>query len=72
MGLYSKFNVNINEKTDCIAYYFKDGVFKRLGANEFNNVEHCLTENEVMNERIKLDIPFLDLKTIGIFLPWAS
>ena len=59
MGLYSKFVIN----GDCRAYYLKDGQWKRLGGNEFNNVEHSLTENEVMNERIRLSIPFLDLKT---------
>ena len=59
MGLYTKFVTN----GDCRAYYFKDGVWKRLGGNELNNVDHSLSENEVMNERIRLGIPFADLKT---------
>lgn len=70
MGLYTKF---MNDG-DCRAYYFKDGVFKRIGGNELNNVDHCLTENEVMSERIRLNIPFADLKTeietmTGVHLP---
>jgi len=63
MGLYSKFNCSCGGKVDCRAYYLKDGVYQRVGANEFNNVEHCLTENDVMSERIKLGVPFADLKT---------
>lgn len=74
MGLYSKFNCDCNGQNDCRAYYLKDGVWKRLGGNELNNVEHSLTESEVMNERQKLGIPFADLKTevetmAGVHLP---
>lgn len=66
MGLYSKFNVNlkINGKDyiDCRAFYF-DGKVKRVGADENNNCENCLTETDVMNERIKIGVPFANLKT---------
>lgn len=62
-SIYSKFNVSCGGKTDCRAYYFKDGVFKRIGGNENNNVDHCLTESEVMSERQRLGIAFADLKT---------
>lgn len=74
MSLYSKFNCNCNGKVDCRAYYDNGGKWQRVGGNEFNNVEHCLTENDVMSERIKLGIPFADLKTetetmAGVHLP---
>ena len=59
MGLYSKFIVN----DDCQAYYFDDGVLKRLGGDENNNVDHPLTEAEVMEKRQSLGIPFANLKT---------
>lgn len=63
MGLYSKFNCDCNGKTDCRAYFDLNGKWQRVGGNEFNNVQKCLTESEVMNERIKLNVPFADLKT---------
>ena len=63
MSLYGKFNCVCGDKIDCRAYYLKDGKWQRVGANELNNVENCLSESEVMSERIKLNIPFLDLKT---------
>lgn len=71
MGLYTKFN---DKNNDCKAYYLKNGQWQRVGANEYNNVEKSLTESEVMNERIKLGIPFADLKTeqetmAGVHLP---
>jgi len=73
-NIYSKFNCDCNGKSDCRAYYEVDGVFKRIGGNELNNVQNCLTENDVMNERIKLGIPFASLKTeqetmAGVHLP---
>jgi hypothetical protein len=68
MGLYSKFNVNFKMNgvnyTDCRAFYLKeDRGYQRVGADEFNNCENCLTENEVMNERVRIGIPFASLKT---------
>jgi len=61
MELYSKFN---DKNGDCKAYYLDiDGSYQRIGANEFNNVEHSLTEEQVMNERIKIGVPFSSLKT---------
>jgi len=68
MGLYSKFNVNLRinntNYTDCRAFYLQEnGNYQRIGANDFNNVENCLTENEVMNERVRIGIPFASLKT---------
>ncbi len=75
MSVYSKFNCDCNGKTDCRAYYQKeDGSWQRIGGNELNNVQNCLTENDVMNERIKLGIPFASLKTeqetmAGVHLP---
>lgn len=66
MGLYSKFNVNlkINGKDyiDCRAFYF-DGKVKRVGADENNNCENCLTESEVEEIALSLNIPFSSLKT---------
>ena len=66
MGLYSKFNVNLNingkDYTDCRAFYF-DGKIKRVGADENNNCENCLTESEVEEVALSLNIPFSSLKT---------
>lgn len=59
MGLYTKFVIN----GDCRAYYFKDGQWKRLGGNEFNNVEHSLSESEIEEIALSLNIPFSSLKT---------
>ena len=67
MGLYSKFNVNLNingqDYVDCRAFFEVDGKIKRIGADENNNCENCLTEIDVMNERIKIGVPFASLKT---------
>ena len=57
MGLYSKFNVNLSingkDYIDCRAFYLNEnGKIQRVGGDEFNNCD-CLTETEVMNERIK-------------------
>ncbi len=68
MGLYSKFNVNLNindvDYIDCRAFYLKEnGQIQRVGANENNNVENCLDENEVELIALSLNIPFSSLKT---------
>lgn len=63
-SIYSKFNCDCNGKSDCRAYYKKeDGTWKRIGANEFNNVERCLDEADVEFERSLLGIDFSLLKT---------
>ena len=59
MGLYTKFVQN----NDCRAYYMDNGKVIRLGADENNNVDHPLTEAEVMEKRQSLGIPFASLKT---------
>ena len=74
MGLYSKFNCDCNGQNDCRAYYLQDGVWKRLGGNELNNVEHSLTESEVESIALSLNIPFSSLTTEmetmeGVHLP---
>ena len=69
MGLYSKFNVNLNingkDYVDCRAFFVDgiDGSWQRIGANEHNNVENCLTENDVESIALSLNIPFSSLKT---------
>lgn len=74
MSLYSKFNCNCNGKVDCRAYYDLNGKWQRVGGNEFNNVQKAMNETDVMNERIKLGVPFASLKTeqetmAGVHLP---
>lgn len=74
MGLYSKFNVNLNingkDYVDCRAFYLKEsGQIQRIGANEFNNVENCLSENDVELIALSLNIPFSSLKTEDEFQP---
>ena len=59
MGLYTKFI----QGEDCRAYYMQDGKVIRLGADENNNVDHPLTETEVMEKRQSLGVPFASLKT---------
>lgn len=59
MGLYSKFI----QDGDCRAYYMQEGKVIRLGADENNNVDHQLSESEVMIERVKKGINFSELKT---------
>ena len=68
MGLYSKFNKTYNTDkgvfVDCVAYFKAiNGLYERLGSDENGNVEKCLSESEVMSERIKLNVPFASLKT---------
>ena len=60
MGLYTKF---MSESGDCRAYYLDDGLMKRVGADENGNVNHPLTEAEVMEKRQSSGIPFASLKT---------
>ncbi len=67
MSVYNKFNVNLSingkDYVDCRAFYLNEnGKIQRVGGDEFNNCE-CLTETEVMNERIKIGVPFANLKT---------
>ena len=67
MGLYSKFNVNLNindvDYIDCRAFYLREnGKIQRIGGDEFNNCE-CLTESEVELIALSLNIPFSSLKT---------
>lgn len=59
MGLYAKFI----QDNDCRAYFMQDGKVIRLGADENNNVDHPLSEAEVMEKRQSLGIPFASLKT---------
>lgn len=63
MSLYSKFNCNCNGKVDCRAYFDNNGKWQRVGGNELNNVQKAMNETDVMNERIKLGVPFASLKT---------
>lgn len=70
MGLYSKFDVNLNiningkDYIDCRAFYLNEnGKIKRVGADEHNNVQNCLTESEVEEIALSLNIPFSSLKT---------
>lgn len=59
-----KFNVNLQNKTDCRAYYLKqDGTWQRLGADENNNVFDVLSENDVLIAMNNENINYNDLKT---------
>lgn len=74
MSIYSKFNCNCNGKVDCRAYFDNNGKWQRVGGNEFNNVQKCLTESEVEEIALSLNIPFSNLKTEietmnGVHLP---
>lgn len=59
MSIYSKFNV----QNDNRAYYIKDGIWCRIGGDEFNNVTNCMTESDTMKKRIELGVAFSELKT---------
>lgn len=58
-----KFNVEINGKIDCRAYYQENGVFKRLGADENNNVQDVLSESDVLIAINEKNIDYNLLKT---------